>query len=257
MSYGFLAKQLPVELQLLTPCSQPGGNKHRPDKDYYTEKGHLYIVLELTSGKYCLRVPPVWVLSLRSGSDKTNINVEKDILLLGLVDGKMYLRTPKGMKLRADYRPSFDTKVILAHAVGNAIIASILERTGSLEHSGNEFSKRIKIGGAAIAHWHGYIRPDLIPRGWSVHGYNNPHVACSTAQSAIFALSGKLQSFKNLLGNDQEAYHGDVHIEPHHGTNITFTSIYDLATFLLESNASELGNKYLNGYEVYNSHSAS
>jgi hypothetical protein len=100
--------------------------------------------------------------------------------------------------------------------------------------------------GAAIAHWHGYIRSDLIPEGWPVYGNSNPHVACSTAQSAVYALDGKLNSFNRVMMKGKENYKGDIHIEPHHGSNITFTSIHELAKFFLKNpNASVLGNKYL------------
>ena len=250
MSYGFLARQLPSEPEPLIPLSKfpVSANDLLDGRDFFVYLGHLYIVLEIESKKYCLKVPPVWVLTQRSGSDKTRINIREDFLLLGLVDGKMYLRTAKGTKLRRDYRPSFDTKVILAHAIGNSIISSLLEFTSDSTNKSSEFVKHMKTDGLAIIHWHGYIQRKLIPPGWSVHGYLNPHVACSTAQSAIYALSGKLNVFNETLTSG-EVYKGDVHIEPHHGTNITFVSIIDLARFLLSAKrVSELGNRYLGDY---------
>ncbi len=247
MSYGFLAKQMPVEIEKLVPIES--AMKQYPEissgKDYFWSGGKLFIVIELNGKKFCMKVPPIWVLSQKSGSDKTNVHPETDILKLGLVDGKMYLQMPRGMKLTKDYRPSFDTKVILAHAVGNAISASILEHV----KPASGYAKQAKEKGFGIAHWHGYFNPEYLPKGWLFHGNLNPHVACSTAQSAIFALDGKLNIFEKAFADNME-YNGDVHIEPHHGTNINFTSITDLA-HLLRNNPqiSVLGNKYLYLYK--------
>ena len=250
MSFGFLARQLSSSPGLLIPYADflrehPTANT---SKDYFIYGEHIYVALEIDCGKYYLCIPPVWIMTQRSGSDKTHINIHKDILLLGLVDGEMYLRTPRGTKLKKDYRPSFDTKVILAHAVGNVIISSVINHLSNHDRKQGNFSEHITKNGAAIVHWHGYIRKSLVPSGWSIHGFRNPHVACSTAQSAIYALRGKLDAFNDLLRTSQ-IYRGDVHIEPHHGTNITFTSIQELARFLLKTpGTSELGNKYLKDY---------
>ena len=60
---------------------------------------------------------------------------------------------------------------------------------------------------------------------------------------------GKLNSFKESLDSGVE-YKGDIHIEPHHGTNICFISVVELAQYLLNNpNASVLGNSY---YSLYN-----
>ncbi|MEK9185446.1 MAG: hypothetical protein AAB863_01595, partial [Patescibacteria group bacterium] len=112
-----------------------------------------------------------------------------------------------------------------------------------------EFVSSIENNGVAIAHWHGYINPETIPYGWHVHGQENVPVACSTPQSAIYALFGKIKTFTNCLVKD-EIYLGDVHIEPHHGTNICFTSLRKLGSFLSHrQDVSKLGNHYFNFYK--------
>ncbi|MES2314447.1 MAG: hypothetical protein V4524_00725 [Patescibacteria group bacterium] len=240
MSYGFLARQLPTELPALEPYSQA----YASEGDYFIRDGHIYLKLDLAQGKFILQVPPIWVMTQRSGADKTHIDIHKDLLMLGLVDGKMRMRTPDGLKLTADYKPSFDTKVILAHAVGNAITAAIMNHF----QSNAEYVKNVRENGLAIAHWHGYFHPQHIPKGWYHHGYGNPHVACSTPQSAIFALDGKLNTFEKAMKEGAD-YHGDIHIEPHHGTNIVFPSVKELGRLLMENpEASVLGNKYLGYY---------
>lgn len=234
MSYGFLARQLPVKLSPLKPL------KGSYEKDYFISNNSIYIIVELKGEKFYLKVPDVFVLTQRSGSNKTHINPDKDLLVLGLVNGKMVLKTPKGLEIKSDYKPSFDTKIILSHAVGNAVIGSILYHL----HPNNKFSQILKNKGMALAHWHGYIKKEFIPKGWYIHGVQNPHVACSTAQSAIYALFGKLEAFIEQLPKKQE-YMGDIHIEPQHGTNITFTSLKELGEFLSQKEVAKLGNAYL------------
>ncbi len=242
MSYGFLALQIPGKVSKLIP-----ENDFTADTldNYYKKEDNLFIKIKLNDKNYWLQVPDVWVLSQKSGSDKTHVNPERDLIKMGLSNGKMVLQTQEGSVIDNDYKTSFDTQVILAHSVGNAIIASILNHLNPK----SEFLKRYLEKGISISHWHGYIHPERVPNGWFVHGVANPHVACSSPQSAIYALQGKMQSFLESIEKNKE-YKGDIHIEPHHGTNICYTSITDLANYLVEDpKASILGNSY---YYLYN-----
>lgn len=247
MSYGFLAWQMPAELSEVFPAT---GIKNILgidiiDKDWFYVGEDLFVVFEIDNKKLYMKVPEVWVMTQRSGSDKTHINPEKDLVKIGLKNGEMFLQTPKGLILDDDYKPSFDTKVILSHAVGNVMLASIFNYFNKQK----EYVKKIKEEGSALAHWHGYINPEFIPQGFFVHGLDNPHVACSSPQSAIYALNGKLNMLNDIL-NNKKPFIGDIHIEPHHGTNINFDSISSLANFFIENKeASSLGNKYLELYK--------
>ena len=245
MSYGFLALQLPGKISpLLTVPEYQKLIGGEAEGDYMEHNDELFIKINLDK-IYWLKAPEVWVLSQKSGSDKTHINPKRDLIKMGLSGGKMFLQTQKDSVIDNDYKTSFDTQVILAHAVGNAIIASVLAYINP--HSA--FLKQYKNHGISISHWHGYIHPEHVPSGWYVHGVANPHVACSSPQSAIYALDGKLNSFKESLDSGVE-YKGDIHIEPHHGTNICFISVVELAQYLLNNpNASVLGNSY---YSLYN-----
>lgn len=249
MSYGFLAWQLPAELSVLHPMdSLPEKYKGKiEEKDYFTdEMGNLNLVIYIPGhGEFYLAMPKVTVLTQRSGCDKTNFNPEKDLLKMGIENGKMFMEAPTKAKISSDYKPSFDTKVILAHAVGNALIASILAH---IEPEAT-FTKQVVNKGVALSHWHGYLSPESIPDGWYAHGFNNPHVACSTPHSAIFAIDGKLKSFIRSLEPNAPDFLGDVHIEPHHGTNINFTSLKNFAAFLeKDPKKVSIGNKYLTQY---------
>jgi hypothetical protein len=242
MSYGFLAIQLPGEVSKL--IEEDDFKKQvtaKIDAPYLIHNDCIYISLTLYSKKYWLKIPDVWVLSQKSGSDKTHVNPYRDLIKLGLSNGKMIIETHEGAIIDNDYKTSFDTQVILAHSLGNAIIASVLSKINPQ----SEFLRRYKEKGISISHWHGYIHPDYIPKGWFVHGVTNPHVACSSPQSALYAIQGKLDSFLSSLESNND-FKGDIHIEPHHGTNICYTSIADLANYLVENpQASILGNSYL------------
>lgn len=243
MSYGFLARQINSKVEDIIEYDNYSTSLTETEinNGFFVRNDKLYIVINLLSNKYVMHVPDVWVITQRSGSNKTNIDPVKDLLILGLVDGKLHIKTPIGNKLSKDYKPSFDTRVIVAHAVGNAITAAISKKLGKNKVFVENFEKN----GAAIAHWHGYIRKDLVPKGWVVHGEDNLHVACSTPQSAYYALFGKLNSVRESIVSSSE-FVGDIHIEPHHGTNIVFTSVEDLAEYLINTpNVSELGNRYL------------
>ena len=238
MSFGFISKQLPIKMSSLLKIE----DGYEGELCFTDADGDLNIVIEIQGkGTYSLKIPEIEVLTLRSGSDKTHFKPESDLLILGLSNGKMFMKFPEGVKIHEDYKPSFDTKVILAHAVGNAIIASIL----NLIDSDSEFVKKTTQEGISISHWHGYFKEDLVPNKFLMYGFKNLHVACSSPQSAIYALGGKLESFNYAL-ESKILYNGDVHVEPHHGTNVSAYSLTDLARYIVENpESTKLGNIYL------------
>lgn len=238
MSFGFLAHQLPGEVEKLTETTKT--------EDFFVdENNNFHIVIPILGKRYDLLLPTIWVISQKSGSDKTNFIPERDLIKMGLTNGKMIIETSIGKTIDPTYKPSFDTKVILAHALGNAIIASIFDHFGQNEKFVEQYAKK----GFSLSHWHGYIHPDYIPKNFHVHGIHNPHVACSSPQSAIYALDGKLSKFIEVYEKG-DLFMGDIHIEPHHGINVNFFSLSELADYLLKNkSASVLGNKY---YDLYN-----
>jgi hypothetical protein len=127
-----------------------------------------------------------------------------------------------------DYRPSYDTQTILAHGMANALLACVLAD----EVPDAVFLRQFAEGGTALAHWHGGLDVRLLPDGYHVFGAGNPPVSCSTHQSSLFALAGKLA----VLAEDRSTlgrYRGDVHVEPHHGINVTWPTLAGLARELL------------------------
>jgi len=244
MSYGFLARQLPTVLSSLIPLEQAKGQfgeAIQPDKDYFEYEKSLYLIIDLPTGTFAMKVPEVWVLSQRSGCNKTKMDPERDLIKLGLVSGKLYLQSSKKVKLNQNYKTSFDTKLILANALGNTIIASILKHF----QKDSEFAKLVESNGLAICHWHGYINEKSLPKNFLVHGNQNPNVSCSSPQSAIYALDGKLRAFIESMGGGND-FAGDIHVEPHHGTNIIFPSLQQFGEYIVNNpDTSTLGNKYL------------
>src|SRR5690606_28436914 len=119
----------------------------------------------------------------------------------------------------AHARPSYDTMVMLAHAAGNAVVAA-LQR--ALAPGAAPLADALDGPGLSASHWHGYAPPGVVPPGYAAHGAGNPPVSCSTPQSAVYALAGKLAAFDAALAAGRP-FAGDVHVEPHHGTNLTGT----------------------------------
>lgn len=243
MSFGFIAEQMPTKLSEMIEIGQEGFEDR--DKDYYYEDGKLFIniALDIDSERkyYSMMVPDVWVMTLRSGSNKTNFDVNNDLLKIGLVAGRMCMQFPVGVKITGDFKPSFDTKVILAQAVGNAIAASVHR----LIFNKSLFAETIEKNGIPIVHWHGYINPSKIMQGVLEYGRSNPHVACSSPQSAIYSLSGKLEKiFESVAGLEDLC--GHAHVEPHHGINL---SHIDMISFIkavqADPDITVLGNRYL------------
>lgn len=232
MSYGFLARQLAVKVKpamsVLEASASTGAFLCGKD-DVQRINGRVYAVVHVNSEMLVVEVPEVWVLTTRSGCDKTNVNIKRDLVLLGLVDGRVIVHTPAGLDKHMDCKPSYDTLTILSHAAGNALAASILLRL----RRDAQFPVMLGKRGAAIAHWHGHVAPDDLPKEYARHGYDNPPVSCSTYQSAIYALTGKLTALSGCLENDIE-FLGDVHIEPYHGVNVTGASLMQLAKLVLQ-----------------------
>jgi hypothetical protein len=212
MSYGFLARQTATEF--------------RPswaDPDHTEE-----ISLAIAGQTIRVSLGDVWVLTSRSGCDKSHIDPARDLLMMGLTGGQVVIATPRGLDPRVDCKPSYDTLTILAHAVGNRLVASAMR---SLK-SGARFSSMLANSGAALAHWHGYVASASVPEGYTVHGTENPPVSCSTYQAALFALTGKLGALSRCLVHGK-SFEGDVHVEPHHGVNVTGPSLTDLARWAI------------------------
>ncbi len=276
MSFGFLAKVLPMRLpqvysymgdtvkkqtitalvhkETIAPELAREIHLHLAGKepnDFFIHDGKCFIAITVENRRFVVEVPAAEVLSQRSGSDKTHIHPSKDLLILGIDRGRMSIRLAKDAVLDGGYKPSFDTQVILAHAVGSGIMAGVVRAMKKLHAAGvgkgstSNFDSIVEKQGIGLAHWHGYVNNSLVPRTVAVYGAANPHVSCSSPQSALYALAGKINALSNVIARDVP-FVGDIHIEPHHGSNLSFTSQRELVKFLQSHpDMTELGNRYL------------
>ncbi|NTU93632.1 MAG: hypothetical protein HGA56_06415 [Chlorobiaceae bacterium] len=204
MSYGFLARQLPVRSAHAREGEARGSTAPGDEVEILIAGRRLFVA-----------VPDVRVVTTRSGCRKTEIDSSRDLVETGLSGGKVWLATPSGLPPEMTVRPSFDTQTIVAHALGNALVSSVLQ----LLRPGARFPEMLGVSGASMTHWHHYPDAEEMPDGYVIHGRENPPVSCSTPQSAAYSLIGKLEALEMALEKGSE-YLGDVHIEPGHGTNL-------------------------------------
>jgi len=230
MSYGFIARQLPQELNPVIPLAQAKKDFKKIDLKlgFFRRENDLFVVLPFLNKRFVIQVPDVWVLMSRSGSEKTKLDPVRDILKIGLINGRMFMEVPHAANITEDYKPSFDTRVILAHAVANALFASVLQGVDA----NAPFSRHLQQQGMALVHWHRDIPKDSVPRGWFIHGEKNPPVLCSSSQAAVFAFLGKARCVEESI-RKHIPFRGDIHIEPQHGINISWDTLEDLSHWLL------------------------
>ncbi|MBV5319695.1 MAG: hypothetical protein JZU72_01865 [Chlorobium phaeobacteroides] len=212
MSYGFFARQLPVktEAAIKQEPGPAGANNNNAKK--------TMLPVRVLNQTYLVPIPAVTILTTRSGCRKNNLNTKTDLVEITLNNGRISMKTAGMLPEGTTAKPSFDTLTIAAHALGNALVASIL-KTAKPESS---FPRYLERHGASMTHWHGVARKEHIPEGYFLHGENNPPVSCSTPQSAAYSLLGKIEALEQALEAEID-YQGDVHLEPNHGTNIVGT----------------------------------
>jgi TubC N-terminal docking domain len=233
VSYGFVAYAEPPEYigpvtisthewENLSPIEKLNSDEIRQNKI-----GRRYLKTKIGQEYKFKQIPDIWVLSSRSGSNKTNLNLETDILRIGLQD-RLLLQLPKNIDSTAgDTRPSYDIYVML----GIALAASL-------------YAPELIAKGMPMVHFHGY--PSI--NWFATHneyctGVFNPSVPCGTYESGVFNFLG-IQDLVNLHGDNINLA---SLIEPDHGTNIIARDIEYLITRIkagVEQGQIELGGKY-------------
>lgn len=201
---------------------------YNPDEVREASNDRWYVRTLLGEEAVYQQVPDIWIVTSRSGCDKTNLNPDSDIVRIGLVKGKLHLEIPRGVDLgRKDIRPSFDTYVILSQALSSALYApSMIEKEMS------------------ILHFHGY--PDPCWFGVSEHhaGARNPSLPCGTVEAALLNYSAVYETAtKN--GSDIKLL---CLVESDHGVNVLGPDREYLVQRLLAGSSEGhilLGGKYL------------
>lgn len=189
------------------------------------ELGRRYVRLQISGEDVYKQIPDVWLVSSRSGANKTDLNLKTDVIRVGLKE-KLYLQLPQEINLETtDIKPSYDIYVMLAIALAAAL-----------------YTPKLIQNGAPIAHFHGYPASEwLLPNEYCV-GVNNPSVPCGTYESGVL----------NFLGISSLAQHAEnisliSLIEPDHGTNVISDDLQHLINRLkagCETELIELGGKH-------------
>ncbi len=204
VSYGFVAYAEPpyyvgkpeistYEWDKLLPVAGFSSNEIRKNDE---SRRYMKIII---NGEYVFKqIPDIWVVSSRSGSNKTDLNLEQDIIRIGLKDD-LHLQLPVGnLSRKSDFRPSYDIYVMLAISLSAALYTPELIKNG-----------------APIVHFHGYPAFDWFEENEYCIGVNNPSVPCGTYESGVFNFLG----LSNLASQQTKNIKLVSLIEPDHGTN--------------------------------------
>lgn len=232
VSYGFVAYAEPpqyfgakeiniYEWEKLLPCEGFSSHELRQNA-----QGRRYLKTTIQGVDVFQQIPDIWLVSARSGSNKTNLNITSDIIRVGLKE-KLHLELPQGMQTnQVDIKPSYDIYVMVAISLSAALYAPDLIKNG-----------------AAIVHFHGYPAFDWFKPNEYCVGVDNPSVPCGTYESGVF----------NFLGISSLANQGKRNIslvslvEPDHGTNFIANDLEYLVERLktgCEQGQIELGGKH-------------
>jgi hypothetical protein len=195
------------------------------------QNGRRYLKTEIKNRTRYQQIPDLWLVSSRSGSNKTNLDLETDVVRVGLTD-KLLLQIPQGIDLtKTDFKPSYDIYVMLAIALSTALYTPELIRHG-----------------APIVHFHGYPSLDWFIDNEYYFGVEHPSVPCGTYESGVFNYMA--------IGNIGDRADAEIAlaslIEPDHGTNIIASNMNYLIERLksgCQQKQIELGGKHFSSLE--------
>ncbi|MBV8884387.1 MAG: hypothetical protein JO235_10385 [Chroococcidiopsidaceae cyanobacterium CP_BM_RX_35] len=234
VSYGFVAYAEPpqylgaVEISESEWESLPPIEGFSRDELRQNEIGRRYIKTRIGEKDVFKQLPDIWLVSSRSGAIKTDLNLETDLLRIGLQD-RLLLQLPKGIDtIVGDVKPSYDIYVMVAIALAAALYAPELIKNGT-----------------AMVHFHGYpsmqwFKPNNDEYCTGVH---NPSVPCGTYESGVFNFLG-IYNLVNKYGSDIALA---SLLEPDHGTNIIASDWKYLVARIktgVEQGQIELGGKH-------------
>ncbi|TFI52718.1 non-ribosomal peptide synthase [Mastigocladus laminosus UU774] len=196
------------------------------DEFRQNDKGRYYIKTKIKGEFRFKQIPDIWLVSSRSGSNKTDLKVESDIIRIGLKE-KLFLQLPEGIHPElVDIKPSYDIYVMLAISLSAAL-----------------YTPEIIKNGAPIVHFHGYPASDWFQANEYYVGVNNPSVPCGTYESGVLNFLG----ISSLANQEVENTALVSLVEPDHGTNFIAHDLEYLVERLktgCQQNQIELGGKH-------------
>jgi len=233
VSYGFVAYAEPPKYVGAPEITEDEWESLSPAEGFSTDEirrngiGRWYIKVRLGTKYVFKQIPDIWLVSSRSGSNKTDLTLERDIVRIGL-KGKLFLQLPQGIESKiADIKPSYDVYVMLAIALSAALYTPELIRNG-----------------APIVHFHGYPAFEWFKQNEYGAGVCNPSVPCGTYESGVFNFLG-IYRLANQYGGGNIALASLI--EPDHGTNVIAHDLDYLVERLkagCEQGQIELGGRY-------------
>jgi TubC N-terminal docking domain len=232
VSYGFVAYAEPPqyigapeitasEWENLLPVAGFSSDEIRKN-----DRNRHYVKIKIAGKHLFKQIPDIWLVSSRSGSNKTNLNLTSDVIRIGLKE-KLFLQLPEGIPSeKVDIKPSYDIYVMLAITLAAALYTPELIKNG-----------------APIVHFHGYPAFDWFKTNEYCVGVDNPSVPCGTYESGVFNFLG----ISSLATEARENINLVGLIEPDHGTNFIAQDMEYLVTRLQAGCAAgqiELGGKH-------------
>ncbi len=210
VSYGFVAYAEPPQYVGATEITTNEWENLLPiegfsnDEIRRNENNRRYIRIKIGEEYLFKQIPDIWLVSSRSGANKTDLNLTNDILRIGLKE-RLFLELPEGIQPDVvDIKPSYDIYVMLAITLAAALYTPELIKNG-----------------APIVHFHGYPAFEWFTNNeWCV-GVNNPSVPCGTYESGVFNFLG----ISSLASNTMKTIDLVSLIEPDHGTNFIASNI--------------------------------
>jgi hypothetical protein len=232
VSYGFVAYaeapqyvgKLEItesEWQTLLPVEGFSSDELRQN-----DQNRRYIKTRIKEEFVFKQIPDIWLVSSRSGANKTDLNLASDVVRIGLKE-KLFLELPQGIHPETtDIKPSYDIYVMLAISLAAALYTPELIKNG-----------------APIVHFHGYPKFDWFKPNEYCVGVHNPSVPCGTYESGVFNFLG----ISNLANQQIENIVLASLVEPDHGTNFIANDVDYLVERLQAGCAEgqiELGGKH-------------
>ena len=231
VSYGFVAYAEPPQYIGALEVSEAewenlseiaGFNTHELRQN---QLGRRYLKTWSNNRFVYKQLPDIWLVSSRSGSNKTDLNLATDVLRIGLTD-RLLLQMPKGIDVAAgDIKPSYDIYVMVAIALATAL-----------------YLPELIAEGMPMVHFHGYPSRNWFEANEYFTGVQNPSVPCGTYESGVFNFLGI-----HKLANLYERIDLIGLVEPDHGINIIAKDWEHLVTRLrsgIEGGQIELGGKH-------------
>jgi hypothetical protein len=238
VSYGFVAYAEPPqyigaveitanEWENLSPIEGFSSNEIRKNG-----QNRRYLKIKVGDEYLFKQIPDIWLVSSRSGANKTDLNLTSDIIRIGLQE-RLLLELPEGIEAEmVDIKPSYDIYVMLAISLAAALYTPELIKNG-----------------APMVHFHGYPAFDWFEKNEYCVGVNNPSVPCGTYESGVFNFLG----ISSLAKNSKETIDLVGLVEPDHGTNFIASDMEYLVARLKAGCAEgqiELGGKHFASLKV-------